>query len=91
MTNFPRKLLLTDTQVSSLRKTFPNGSSANTKFSKTQQLGGSLIGSLHLKLENVLPYKLVDSLIKSFGKEATKKAFLNQGKTSKESFYKCRS
>ena len=34
--NFPHKLLLTDTQVSRLRKAFPNGSSANIKFSKTQ-------------------------------------------------------
>ena len=46
-TNFPHKLLLTDTQVSKIRKTFANGSSANIKFSKTQlskivQLGGVL-------------------------------------------------
>ena len=34
--NFPHKLLLADTQVSKLRKAFPNGSSANIKFSKTQ-------------------------------------------------------
>ena len=33
-TNFPRKLLLTDT--SSLHKAFANGSSANIKLSKTQ-------------------------------------------------------
>ena len=35
-TNFPHKLLLTEIQVSRLRKAFPNGSSANIKFSKTQ-------------------------------------------------------
>ena len=35
-TNFPHKLLLTDTQVSKIRKAFKNGSSANIKFSKTQ-------------------------------------------------------
>ena len=35
-TNFPHKLLLTDTQVSKIRKAFANGSSANIKFSKTQ-------------------------------------------------------
>ena len=35
-TNFPHKLLLTDTQVSKIRKAFPNGSSTNIKFSKTQ-------------------------------------------------------
>ena len=45
--NFPHKLLLTNTQVSRLRKAFANGSSANIKFSKTQlhkigQLGGFL-------------------------------------------------
>ena len=35
-TNFPHKLLLTDTQVSKIRKAFANGSSANLKFSKIQ-------------------------------------------------------
>ena len=35
-TNFPHKLLLTNTQVSKIRKAFANGSSANIKFSKTQ-------------------------------------------------------
>ena len=34
--NFPHKLLLTDTQVSRLRKAFGNNSSANIKLSKTQ-------------------------------------------------------
>ena len=34
-TNFADKLLLTNTQVSSIRKAFANGSSANIKFSKT--------------------------------------------------------
>ena len=33
-TNFPHKLLLTNTQVSKIRKAFANGSSANIKFSK---------------------------------------------------------
>ena len=46
-TNFPHKLLLTNTQVSMTHKTFANGSSANIKFSKAElpnmvQLGGSL-------------------------------------------------
>ena len=45
-TNFPPKLLLTDTQVSKICKTFANSSSVNIKFSKTQlskivQLGGT--------------------------------------------------
>ena len=35
-TNFSHKLLLTDAQVSKIRKAFANGSSANIKFSKTQ-------------------------------------------------------
>ena len=34
--NFPHKLLLTDTQVSKIRKAFANGSSANLIFSKIQ-------------------------------------------------------
>ena len=33
--NFPHKLLLTDTQVSKIRKAFANTPSANIKFSKT--------------------------------------------------------
>ena len=35
-TNFPHELLLTDRQVSSIRKAFANNSSADIKFSKTQ-------------------------------------------------------
>ena len=35
-TNFPHKLLLTDRQVSNIRKAFSNNSSADIKFSKTQ-------------------------------------------------------
>ena len=34
-TNFPRKLLLTDKQIGSLRKAFVNNLSANTKLCKT--------------------------------------------------------
>ena len=37
-TNFPHKLLLTNTQVSKLRKAFANGSSTNIKFSKTNSI-----------------------------------------------------
>ena len=45
--NFPHQLLLTNTQVSNLRKAFANNSSANIKLSKTQlskmiQSGGFL-------------------------------------------------
>ena len=44
-TNFPHKLLLTETQVSRFRRAFANNSSVNIKLSKTQlprmvQLGG---------------------------------------------------
>ena len=35
-TNFPHKLLLTNTQISQIRKDFVNGLSANKTFSKTQ-------------------------------------------------------
>ena len=35
-TNFPHKLLLTNTQISEIRKSFANCSSANIKFLKTQ-------------------------------------------------------
>ena len=64
--NFPQKLLLTDTQVSKLRKAFANNSSANIKLSKTQLLKivqsgrflGGLLGPLLktglLLIENVL-------------------------------------
>ena len=49
--NFPHKLLLTNTQVSNLRKAFANNSSANIKLWKTQlskmiQSGGFLGKSL---------------------------------------------
>ena len=47
-TNFSHKLLLTDTQVLRLSKSFANGSSANVKLSKSwmskvAQLGGCFI------------------------------------------------
>ena len=35
-TDFPHRLLITNTRVSRLRKTFENNSSANIKLSKTQ-------------------------------------------------------
>ena len=57
-TNFPHKLLLTDTQVSKIRKAFANDSSANVKFSKTQlskmiQSGG-ILGDLIAALQQVM-------------------------------------
>ena len=64
--NFPHKLLLADTQVSKLRKTFVNNSSANMKLSKTQmykigpsggflgKLSGPLLKSSLSLMKNVL-------------------------------------
>ena len=59
-TNFPHKLLLTDRQVLSLRKSFANNSSGDIKLSKTQlskmtQSGGFLSRLLGLLLKTVLP------------------------------------
>ena len=76
-TNVPHKLLLTHMQVSKIHKAFANGSSTNTKFSKTQlskmiQLGGflsrllgPLIGSLPLIEINFKP--LAKSILVSLG------------------------
>ena len=69
---FLHKLLLTNTQVSMLRKAFSNGSSANIKLSKTQlhktgQSGGfldSLLGPL-LKTELLL----IGNFLKPLGKD----------------------
>ena len=49
-TNFPDKLLLTNTQISKIRKAFANSLSANIEFSKTElfrivQSVGFLLGS----------------------------------------------
>ena len=59
-TNFPHELLLTDRQVSSIRKAFVNNSSVNNKFSKTQlskmiQSGGFLGKLLGHLLKTGLP------------------------------------
>ena len=59
-TNFPHELLLTDRQVSSIRKTFSNNSSVDIKSSKAQlskmiQSGGFLGKLLGLLLKTGLP------------------------------------
>ena len=59
-TNFPHKLLLTNRQVSSIRKVFSNNSSVDIKFSKTQlskiiQSGGFLGKLLDPLLKTGLP------------------------------------
>ena len=58
--NFLHELLLTNSQVSSIRKKFSNNSAANTKFSKTQlskmiQSGGFLGKLLDPLLKTGLP------------------------------------
>ena len=69
-TNFPYKLLLTDTQVSKIYKASANGSSANIKFLKTQfskmiQSGG-ILGDLIAG---------IPQLMYLMGKEALKKVY----------------
>ena len=59
-TNFPHELLLTDRQVSSIRKTFSNNLSVDIKFSKAQLLklihsGGFLSKLLGPLLKTGLP------------------------------------
>ena len=62
-TNFPHELLLTDRQVSSIRKAFANNSSVDIKFSKTQ-LSKMIIGPL-LKTGLPLIKNLITPLAKS--------------------------
>ena len=70
-TDFPHKLLLTNRQVSNLRKTFANNSSADIKLSKTQlskmmQSGGFLGRLLSPLLKTGLP--LIKHVIKPLAK-----------------------
>ena len=63
-TNFPHKSLLTNTQVSKIRKAFANVSSANIKFSKTHlsritQLGGFAISNIPI-VDFMSPFKRAD-------------------------------
>ena len=57
-TNFPHKLLLTDTQVSKICKGFANGSSTYIKFSKTQlskmTQSGGILGDLIAAIPQVM-------------------------------------
>ena len=54
--NFPHELLLTDRQIYSIRKAFPNNSSADIKFFKTQLSkmikSGGFLGKLLGPLSN---------------------------------------
>ena len=70
-TNFPHKLLLTNRQVSNLRKSFANRLSADIKLSKTQlskmiQSGGFLGKLLGPLLKKGLP--LIKNVIKPLAK-----------------------
>ena len=73
-TNFPHKLLLTNRQVSNLRKAFANNSSADIKLSKTQlskmiQSGGFLGRLLGLLLKAWLPF--INNVIKPLAKSVS--------------------
>ena len=65
--NFSHKLLLTNTQVSKLRKAFANGSSANLKLSKTYlhkiRQSGGFLGRLKIRLP--LMKNVLQTLVKS--------------------------
>ena len=70
-TNFPHKLLLTNRQVSNLRKAFANNSSTDIKLSKTQlskmiQSGGFLGRLLGPLLKTGLPF--IKNMIKPLAK-----------------------
>ena len=69
-TNFPHELLLTDTQVSKIRKAFANGSSADIKFSKTQLSKTIQPGGILPELIGAIPLAMFQS-----GKEVLKKVF----------------
>ena len=78
-TNFPCKLLLTNTQVSKIHKAFANGSSANVKFSKTQLSKIVQLGGFILDLPNIfnLCTKGLISLVNSIAKESIKQLLKN--------------
>ena len=70
-TNFPHDLLLTNRQISSLRKSFASNSSVDIKLSKTQlskmiKSGGFLSKLLGPLLKTVLP--LIKNVIKPLAK-----------------------
>ena len=79
-TNFPNKLLLTDTQVSKIRKAFANGSSANIKLSKIQlpkivELGGFMISAFDI-INLINPFKTLPKIINK-ADELSKKVILS--------------
>ena len=70
-TNFPHRLLLTNTLVSRLRKTFANNSSANIKLSKTQlhKMGqsGEVLGRFQRPLLKT-DFPLITNILKTLAK-----------------------
>ena len=82
-TDFPHKLLLTNTQVAQIRKVFANDSLANIKFSKTQlskivQLGGfipspSIIFGPPIPEITSLVDPIIFSIVKKLKNTGTKK------------------
>ena len=76
-TNFTYKLLLTNTQISTLRKGFANVLSANIKFSKIQlskmmQPGGFFSDSLVNIVGPLSPIRIFDSMAGSYSKKIKK-------------------
>ena len=74
-TNFPNKLLLTDTQVSKIYNAFANGSSANIKCSKTQLAttiqSGGFMSLVPLYGLSDPPFRKTFSLAKSLAESLT--------------------
>ena len=70
-TNFPHRLLLTNTRVSRLRKTFANNSSANIKLLKTQlhKMGqsGEFLGRFQRPLLKT-DFPLIKNVLKTLAK-----------------------
>ena len=75
--NFPHQLLLTNTQVSKIRKVFADGSSPNRNFSKTQlskmiQSGGVMIGISGIDNFISFPFKIENSYLIELSNTDTK-------------------
>ena len=67
---FHKKLLLTDTQVSKIRKAFASGSSANIKFQKTELSKMIQSGGIFGEMLVAVPHGMFLA-----GKEALKKLY----------------
>ena len=77
-TNFPRKLLLTDGQVSMLRKACTDNSSANIKLSKTQlsKLGGFFCSLLAVMESTFKEVKFAGEIVKNLIRAVSVKEIL---------------